>query len=83
MRIINGQCHIKKNDMEKILKQIELQERIQREAKVNIVTCGNCGSVVLHELNKFKIDCPYCNVKMSVYDCPDYLYSGMENNQIY
>lgn len=69
--------------MNKILKQIQLQEKIQREAKVNIVTCGHCGSVVLHELNKTKIDCPYCNVKMNVCDCPDYLYSGMENNQVY
>ncbi len=69
--------------MKKILKQIKLQEKIQRDAGVNIVTCGNCGSVVLHELNAIKIDCPYCNVKMNVCDCPDYLYSGMENNKIY
>jgi rubrerythrin len=69
--------------MNKILKQIELQNKIKKLAKVNIVTCGNCGSIVLHELDDNEIDCPYCNRIMDVSDCPDYLYDGMENNEVY
>ena len=69
--------------MNKILKQIELQNKIKKLAKVNIVTCGNCGSIVLHELDDTEIDCPYCNRIMDVSDCPDYLYDGMENNEVY
>jgi len=34
---------------EKIENQIRLQETVQREANINIVNCGNCGSVFLHE----------------------------------
>lgn len=69
--------------MNKILKQIELQNRIKKLAKVNIVTCGNCGSIMLHELDDNEIDCPYCNRIMDVSDCPDYLYDGMENNEVH
>lgn len=65
---------------EKILKQIELQERVQKESSINIVMCGNCSSIVLHEMTATEIDCPYCNSIMDVCDCPDYLYSGIENN---
>jgi DNA-directed RNA polymerase subunit RPC12/RpoP len=69
--------------MNKILKQIELQNRIKKLSKVNIVTCGNCGSIMLHELDDNEIDCPYCNRIMDVSDCPDYLYDGMENNEVH
>jgi len=68
------------NKKDKILKQIELQETIQRVSSITIVTCGNCGSVVLHEMSATEIDCPYCDRVMDVCDCPDYLYSGIENN---
>ena len=68
---------------EKILKQIQLQNAIQSKADINIVTCGNCGSIVLHEREAEEIDCPYCNRIMDVSDCPDYLYDGMENNVVY
>lgn len=71
------------NKRDRILKQIELQEKIQQLADVNIVTCGNCGSIVLHERTVYKIVCPYCVRKMDVSDCCDYLYRGMENNQVY
>lgn len=70
------------NKQEKILMQIELQEKIQRLANVNIVTCGHCGNVVLHDREDEEIDCPYCDRVMDVCDCPDYLYSGMESNNI-
>jgi hypothetical protein len=67
---------------DKILNQIELQEKVQRLADVNIVTCGHCGNVVLHEMDAEEIDCPYCDRVMDVCDCPDLFYSNMENNTI-
>jgi uncharacterized CHY-type Zn-finger protein len=65
---------------DKIIEQIHLQEKIQRIANINIVTCGNCASVVLHDRKDEEIDCPYCDSIMDVCDCPDYLYNGMQDN---
>ena len=65
---------------EKILKQLALQEKVKKLAGINLVNCGNCGSVVLQTLKSSKIDCPYCNIKLDVSDCPDFLYAGMEND---
>lgn len=63
---------------EKILNQIELQEKIQ-SAGFNIVNCGNCGSVFLHELDgEETLDCPYCDTISDHCDCPDFLYRGLE-----
>ena len=59
--------------------QIYLQEKIQ-SAGFNIVECGNCGTVLLHELGDEKIDC-FCGNKMDLSDCPDLFHSGMENNE--
>jgi hypothetical protein len=61
-----------------VLRQIELQEKIQ-SAGFNIVECGNCGTVLLHECGDEKIDC-FCGETMALSDCPDLYYSGMENN---
>lgn len=71
------------NKLDLILKQIELQEKIQRLADINIVTCGHCGSIVLHERKHYEIVCPYCFREMAVSDCQDYLYDGMENKEVY
>lgn len=65
---------------DKLLNQIELQEKVQRLADVNIVMCGHCGNVVLHDRDAEEIDCPYCDELMDVHDCGDLFYSGMENN---
>jgi hypothetical protein len=65
---------------DKVLQQIKLQEKIQRLADINIVTCGHCGSVVLHDMDAEEIDCPYCDRVMDICDCPDYLYANIENN---
>jgi molybdopterin/thiamine biosynthesis adenylyltransferase len=61
-----------------IIQQIELQEKIQ-SAGFNIVECGNCGTVLLHELAEGKIEC-FCGHDMDLSDCPDLYYSGIENN---
>lgn len=65
--------------MKLIEKQIELQEKIQ-SAGFNIVECGHCGTVLLHELGDETIDC-FCGRTMALSDCPDLFYSGQENNE--
>lgn len=65
---------------DKVVKQIDLMEDIRQKANINIVNCGNCGSIVLHVRNEDDIDCPYCDRVMAQSDCPDYLYVGIENN---
>lgn len=58
--------------------QIKIQEKIQ-SAGFNIVECGNCGTVLLHEVGDEKIEC-FCDT-MDLSDCPDLFYSGMEENE--
>lgn len=69
------------------LEQIALQEKIQREAGVNIVCCCNCDTILLHEIHPIKegidekpIECCGCNEKVYPNDCTDLWYSNCENN---
>ena len=68
-----------KTKRELAIKQIELQERVQTSG-INIVTCGHCGSVLLHELNDELIECACCKHKLDQSDCPDLWYEGCQNN---
>lgn len=68
---------------EKILEQIALQNRMVLEVKVNLVNCGHCGSVMLHEIKSLDeedsdIECPFCDMKSDPCDFPDFFYDGME-----
>lgn len=56
--------------------QIELQSKIQ-SAGFNLVTCGNCGTILIHEVGDEHIDC-FCGQRMALSDCPDYWYEGLE-----
>jgi len=71
---------IKNKDMKNKLvrKQIELQNRVIELANVNIVTCGNCGTVLLHERNDQLINCACCDAVLEQCDCPDLWYNGMD-----
>lgn len=60
--------------------QIELQKKIQDLANVNIVTCGNCGQIILHEINEDDIECFECNEVLEKSDCPDLWYKGAEES---
>ena len=61
------------------LSQVEMQEKIQQIAKVNVVTCGNCGSVIFHDLSKKKIQCGDYGFKTNEpSDFPDYWCRGQE-----
>jgi hypothetical protein len=70
-----------KTKREIVIKQIELQEAIQ-SAGINIVECGSCGTVLLHERNDEEIDC-FCGETMDLSDCSDLYYTGIENNAEY
>ena len=69
-----------KERKEKLARQSDLQWRIQRDAKVNIVNCGSCGSVLLHEVNDEDIECPFCGFESDPCDFPDYFYDGFEDS---
>lgn len=54
--------------------QLELYQEIVKSSGINIVTCGDCGSVVLHEVNDLEITCPDCGFKSEPCDFPDLNY---------
>jgi bacterioferritin-associated ferredoxin len=81
----------KKTIRERVLEQIDLVEELQSVAGINIVNCGNCGSVLLHKiipltmdtpLEDYDITCPYCDFQSEPCDFPDFLYRGMEHSLI-
>lgn len=62
-----------------ITNQVDLQNKIIAIAKINIVNCCHCGSVVLHKIDdEDDMICPYCHEEVSKNDCPDFLYTGLE-----
>ena len=74
-------------------KQLDLMNHMRTYANINIVTCGNCGTILLHEMKSisdiefisFKdddnsIECFGCNAKMELCDCPDLWYEGCIEN---
>lgn len=61
--------------------QIRLQHKVQGLANVNIVNCGNCGTILLHEMNDDDIECFGCGLTMAQHDCPDYWYENCQNDQ--
>ena len=62
------------------VEQIKLQERVLALASINIVTCGNCGCVLLHDRLSEEIECASCKSVMDICDCPDLWYEGCQNN---
>jgi transcription elongation factor Elf1 len=50
--------------------QLELQQQIL-EIDINIVTCGNCSSVILHEVHQYEIECHICGYKSEPCEFPD------------
>ena len=65
-------------NIELIKKQLEYHNRIREVLKLNIVNCGHCDAVIVHEKGSDEITCPSCETEMDVSDCPDIYYSGME-----
>jgi formylmethanofuran dehydrogenase subunit E len=58
------------------ISQYELSQRIVEKAKVNIVTCGNCGEILIQDLKseQIEITCPFCEFKGEPCDFPDYFH---------
>jgi len=54
--------------------QLELQLEVVIKSGINIVTCGNCGSTLLHKVGVEKISCPYCGIESDICDFPDLNY---------
>ncbi len=61
-------------------KQIELQSKMIALSNVNLVTCGHCGTVLLHDLTDEEIECFACKSVLEQSDCPDLWYEGCQNN---
>lgn len=50
--------------------QYEISQEIVNNG-YNIVTCGHCGSVVVHDINVEDLECPHCAFKSDICDFPD------------
>lgn len=53
--------------------QIFLNDLINKSG-VNLVTCGNCGGVLLHKTAEETIECPHCNYLGEPCDFPDLIH---------
>lgn len=62
---------------ENFLRQIALQN-LAISAGVNIVSCGDCGDVLLAPADAEEIQCPHCGFTADQCDFPDLFYTGME-----
>ena len=67
--------------------QFNLVQDIRAKANINIVTCGNCGTVLLHSMLDDTIVC-YSNEckdrgEMDLSDCPDLWYDGCIENMVF
>jgi len=54
--------------------QYDLLEEIIGKAEINIVTCGNCGTVILHRIEQTEISCPDCKFTSEPCDFPDFYH---------
>ena len=60
--------------------QFNLVQDIRYKLDLNIVTCGNCGTVLLHKSDVENIHCYECNEQMEPCHCPDLWYDSDINN---
>jgi len=54
--------------------QLDLQIEVAKKTCINIVTCGNCGTVVLHRQEDETITCTDCGHEGEPCDFPDLNY---------
>lgn len=60
--------------------QYQLIKKIQQDAGINIVTCGNCGRVILHVRNISSLLCGDCGFNSDISDFPDFIYEEINEN---
>ena len=70
----------KKLNRKLIEQQVQLMDKMRRYARINLVNCGSCGSVLLHKRKAKDVTCPYCEFTSDQSDFPDFIYDGMINN---
>ena len=61
--------------------QVSIIKEMQHHG-YNVVTCGNCGDVILYnkEMEEAEaVSCPHCNNENDYADNPDLYYEGMTN----
>jgi hypothetical protein len=65
---------------ELVAEQMRLMEVIREKTSINIVTCGNCGSVMLHEPLDAEsvVTCYDCLTDIGLEECSDLWYEGCE-----
>jgi predicted RNA-binding Zn-ribbon protein involved in translation (DUF1610 family) len=54
--------------------QLDLQIEVAKKTGINIVTCGDCGSTLLHRIADETITCPDCGFSSEPCDFPDLNY---------
>ena len=62
----------KEDKLRKAYNQYDLQQEVVSKANINIVTCGNCGTVLLHRLELEEVECDICDFVSDPADFPDY-----------
>jgi rubrerythrin len=67
-----------KKENPRMIEQYDMAQDIVNKTGINIVTCGNCGDVLLHNINDLDsegtsndIVCPSCDYKSECCDFPD------------
>lgn len=58
-------------------KQLDLMDEVRRKSNINLVTCGKCGTLLLHKTKDEIVECYACKSMLAECDCPDFLYEGM------
>lgn len=71
--IINAEESRREKDKREVRlkKQYELAQEVINKTDINIVTCGQCGSVNLHRLEDTEITCADCGLESEPCDFPD------------
>jgi hypothetical protein len=64
------------NHQQLLDKQIQLQEEVQKMAKITLVTCGNCSTPFMHRMDLETVKCYSCGQRLDASDCPDLFYKG-------
>jgi ribosomal protein S27E len=55
----------------------QILQEMQR-AGFNVVTCGDCGAIILHRTGVDEVTCQECNLTNDITDCPDlYVVEGV------
>ena len=54
--------------------QYELMQGIIEKTNLNIVTCGMCSAVIIHDRDDEEVHCPYCDFGGEPSDFPDLIF---------